>query len=49
LWEAKCLVLKEKATNPAADSYTIVNQNYDFSAIPDSTFVLPAGVTVNGS
>jgi hypothetical protein len=49
LWEAKGLVLKEEATNPAAGSYTIVNQNYDFSAIPDSTFVLPAGVTVNGN
>jgi hypothetical protein len=49
LWEAKGLVLKEVATNPAAGSYTIVNQNYDFSAIPDSTFALPAGVTVNGN
>jgi len=49
LWEAKGLVLKEEATNPAAGSYTIVNQNYDFSAIPDSTFALPAGVTVNGN
>ena len=49
LWEAKGLVLKEEATNPAAGSYTIVNQNYDFSVIPDSTFVLPAGVTVNGN
>jgi hypothetical protein len=49
LWEAKGLVLKEEATNPAAGSYTIVNQNYDFSSIPDSTFVLPAGVTVNGN
>ena len=49
LWEAKGLVLQEEATNPAAGSYTIANQNYDFSAIPDSTFALPAGVTVNGN
>ena len=47
IWEAKGLAMKAAMTS-AQGSYTIDYKNYNFSAIPDSTFVLPAGVKIVG-
>jgi hypothetical protein len=47
IWEAKGLGIRAEMTS-AQGSYTIDYKNYDFSAIPDSTFTLPTGVKING-
>lgn len=45
LWKDKGLPVKMVMT-AATGTTTIEYKNYDFSDIPDSMFVLPAGVTI---
>jgi hypothetical protein len=47
LWEAKGLALRTIMTS-SQGSYTLDCKNYDFSAIPDSTFILPTNVKITG-
>jgi hypothetical protein len=47
LWEAKGLALRTIMTS-SQGSYTLDCKNYDFSAIPDSTFILPTSVKITG-
>jgi outer membrane lipoprotein-sorting protein len=45
VWDAKGVPVRIQATGSAGTSTTDF-KNYDFSAIPDSMFVLPAGVQI---
>jgi outer membrane lipoprotein-sorting protein len=45
IWQAKGLPVRMQVTSSQGTTTTDF-KNYDFSDIPDSTFVLPAGVTI---
>jgi len=46
LWKDRGFPVKMETTGSTGGTITVLNTNFDFSDIPDSTFDLPAGVTI---